>query len=201
MRLKLRLGLLAILLGLSLGGGLALHAGTQQLPPSISNATTLFDAIRPTLRRTNIPLRLPTYLPQDLRIEPGYEPPPIQAVFPEPPSHRGYEVILGYSQTCSGGNACRFGTVTGRLKPALSIESEYAGVRRYRGVKSKEPMQKVKLAHHIEGWFVPWTCGANCSDAKVVWDEYSYRYSVGIKLGDRASLVKMANSAIEAGNL
>jgi hypothetical protein len=200
MSLKLRLGLLAILLGLILGGGLALQAGTQPLPP-IPNAITLFDTIRPTLRRTHIPLRLPTYLPQDLQIEPGYEPPPIQAVLPELPSHQGYEVILGYSPTCSGGNACRFGTVAGRLKPAVSIESEYAGVRRDRGVKSPELMQKVKLVHHIEGWFIPWTCGASCSDAKVVWDEYSYRYSVGIKVGDRDSLVKMANSAIEAGDL
>jgi hypothetical protein len=136
-----------------------------------------------------------------LQIEPGYEPPPIQAVLPETPSHQGYEVILGYSPTCSGGNACRFGTVTGRLRPALSIESEYAGVHHDQSVKSQESMQKVKLAHHLEGWFIPWTCGASCSDAKVVWDEYSYRYSVGIKLGDRASLVKMANSAIEAGDL
>ncbi|MBD2121295.1 hypothetical protein [Trichocoleus sp. FACHB-262] len=200
MRLRFKLGLLAILLGCSLGGGLALQAFTQQIAPSISNASTLFDPVHPTLKRTQIPLRLPTYLPQDLQIEANYEPPPIQAVFPEQPSNRGYKIVLGYSPTCSGGNACRLGTVAGHLKPAQSIESEYAWVRRYPGVKFPEPMQKVKLANDIEGWFIPWTCAANCSDAKVVWDEYSYRYSMGIKVGDRAALVKMANSAIEAGD-
>src|SRR6476646_4921791 len=153
MRLRFRLGLLAILLGLSLGGGLALQASTPQVPPSISNAATVFAGICPTLKRTNIPLRLPTYIPEDLQIEPGYEPPLIQAAFPEQPSNQGYEVVLGYSPNCSGGNVCRFGTVTGRLKPTQAIESEYAWIHSYKGVKSKEPLQKVKLVNHITGWF------------------------------------------------
>lgn len=150
MKLRLKLGLIAILLGLSLGTGFALQAFTQQLPPSISNATTVFDQIRPTLKRTNIPLRLPTYIPEDLKTEPGYEPPPIQAALPEKPSSQRYEVILGCSPNCSGGNACRLGTVTGWLKPAQSIESEYAWVRSYPGIKSKEPMQKVKLSNTMK---------------------------------------------------
>ena len=62
-------------------------------------------------------------------------------------------------------------------------------------------MSRVGLSRGIQGWFIPWLCGANCNDAKVVWEEHIYRYSMGIKLGDRASLVKMANSAIEAGDL
>lgn len=200
MRLGLRLGLLGMLLGLSLGGGLALHASTPQVPPSIANATTVFDRIRPTLKRTNIPLRLPTYIPKDLKTEPGYEPPPLQAALPEKPSNQGYDVVLGYSPNCSGGNACRFGTVTGYLKPMQSITSEYDWIRNYQGVKSKEPFQQVKLINNIKGWFIPWTCGANCSDAKIVWEEYSYRYSVGVKVGEKASLIKMANSAIKAGD-
>lgn len=40
------------------------------------------------------------------------------------------------------------------------------------------------------------TCGANCSDATLTWRQQGVQYVVGLKAGDRTSLIKMANSAI-----
>lgn len=114
--------------------------------------------------------------------------------------NQGYQVTLGYTPDCSGGNACRLGTLSGGIKPRQSLEDTYAFMRdpNFKGRRSQEVMAPVNLSRGIQGWFIPWLCGANCNDAKVVWEENIYRYSMGIKLGDRASLVKMANSAIEA---
>jgi hypothetical protein len=178
-------------------GGFVLRGASQSVQPGIPNVTALFQPIRSRLENSPIPLRLPTYIPQ-LSSEPGYTPPPIHAVLDES-STKQYTIILGYSPDCTGGNACRLGTITGELKPSQSIEQQFAEFRHWSGEHhSEESMAPVQLSNGINGWFIPWVCGANCSDAQVVWDEYSYRYSVGIKVGDRASLERMANSAIEA---
>jgi len=90
------------------------------------------------------------------------------------------------------------------MKPSESIEKSFERTlseqsqSSFQEHRSTEPLSRVKLANGIDGWFLPWVCRHVCTDAQVVWDEYSYRYSVGVKLGDRASLIKMANSAIEA---
>ena len=180
--------------------GFFLRATSQPVQPGMSNPTALFQSVRSSLGRGQIPLRLPTYIPNQgaLPTESGYTPPPVYAVLDETSNDQGYTVILGYTPDCTGGNACRLGTVTGKLKPSQSIESEFADISQWEGHKSQEPMSPVRLSSGINGWFIPWVCGANCSDAQIVWDEYAYRYSVGIKVGDRASLERMANSAIEA---
>ncbi|WP_096608096.1 hypothetical protein [Calothrix sp. NIES-2100] len=92
-----------------------------------------------------------------------------------------YEILLGFSPDCTGGTACRLGIVTAEA------------------VTRKTPRltgKPVTLAKGIRGYFVDATCGANCSDSTLTWRERGVQYTVGIKAGDRASLIKMANSAI-----
>lgn len=190
------LSLLTLTLAVS---GVFLRTASGTLPPNLPNAAIIFQSLQATLERGQVPLRLPTYIPvsSGFPTEPGYEAPPVQAVLDESSNDQGYAVILGYSPDCTGGNACRLGSVTGKLKPSQSIEEEFAEIHQWHGHKSEEPMAPVRLSGDIDGWFIPWICGANCSDAQIVWDEYAYRYSVGIKTGERASLERMANSAIE----
>ena len=180
-------------------GGFVLRSTSQTVQPGIPDVAALFQPIRSRLENIQVPLRLPTYIPQ-LSSELGYTPPPIHAVIDESSTNQQqYTVILGYSPDCTGGNACRLGTITGELKPSQAIEQQFAEFRHLSSEHhSEEPMATVQLSSNINGWFIPWVCGATCSDAQVVWDEYAYRYSVGIKVGDRASLERMANSAIEA---
>ncbi|WP_158680618.1 hypothetical protein [Nostoc sp. 'Lobaria pulmonaria (5183) cyanobiont'] len=40
------------------------------------------------------------------------------------------------------------------------------------------------------------TCDANCSDATLIWRQQGVQSVVGLKAGERTSLVKMANSTI-----
>ncbi len=125
-------------------------------------------------QNTQIKILLPKYIPESDGQNPLY------AII-ETAKAKKYEILLGFSPDCSGGTACRLGVVTGEA------------------VTSKTPRltgKRVSLAKGITGYFVESTCGANCSDATLTWQQKGVQYVVGLKAGDRASLVKMANSAI-----
>jgi hypothetical protein len=204
MKLRFKLGVGIALLVVSLAmGNLTFRANPQTAQPSVLDAAVLFTTLRPTLEQGSVPLRLPTYIPANgQRLLPNPDAPSLQvyAVLDNVQPDQGYQITLGYTSDCSGGNACRLGTIAGAVKPHQSIQETYAFMRdpNFKGRRSQEVMAPVTLSKEIQGWFIPWICGANCNDAQVVWEENIYRYSVGIKVGDKASLVKMANSAIEA---
>ena len=173
--------------------------------PSIPNAATVFDSVLPQLQRqSKTPILLPTYIPASGQRQPAPANVPkltVYAALPQPQPKLGYDLVLGYTPDCTGGNACRLGSVKGIPKPVQSIEESYSSTKNpaLKRPGSQEMMGPVSLSKGIQGWFIPSTCGANCSDALVVWDDGGYRYSVGIKVGDKASLVRMANSAIDQG--
>ncbi|HEY9907062.1 MAG TPA: hypothetical protein V6D18_05570, partial [Thermosynechococcaceae cyanobacterium] len=100
--------------------------------PSLSNAATIFDSMRPQLQQRGIPTKLPTYIPVrgQTQLQAGATPPPVYANLTKPTSGlEGYDIVLGYTPDCAGGNACRLGTVSGEPKPQQSIEEVYASVR------------------------------------------------------------------------
>lgn len=125
-------------------------------------------------QKTKIRILLPKYIPESDGENPLY------AII-ETATAKKYELLLGFSPDCSGGTACRLGFVAGEA------------------VTRKTPPltgKPVSLAKRITGYFVESTCGANCSDATLTWRQKGVQYVVGLKAGDRASLVKIANSAI-----
>lgn len=123
---------------------------------------------------TRVPLRLPLTGWGD-----GYDDSTRVTVSDVTPDR--YELILGNSpaEDCDGGTWCRIGTVTGERRhgPTPLPHGRAVTVRgRYRGV------------------FTDATCGANCSDSKVTWDDGPYRYSVGLKAGRLDRVQRMAES-------
>ncbi|MEP0913740.1 hypothetical protein NDI45_22760 [Leptolyngbya sp. GB1-A1] len=171
----------------------------SQTTSPIANATTIFQPVLSQLGRAQVPLRLPTYIPSRGQRQSSESLPVYASV--DSVESGSYAVVLGYSKDCNGSNACRLGAVIGEVQPTKSAQDDYTeSDYLYPDGRSEEPVAQVTLANGITGTFLPWRCATNCTDAQVVWDENGYRYSVGIKLGDRDSLVKMANSAIENGS-
>jgi hypothetical protein len=178
------------------------------LQPAIPNPDKLYQPMQLDLQMTGIPLHLPTYIPAVVKIRSGNPQAnvttlklPVYAHLDEA-TPNGYTITIGYSKTCDGGNVCRLGTVVAQrlTNGTPPIDEQYAFMKPnfgFKGQRSPEPMISVNLAQGIQGYFIPWICGATCNDAKVVWDQQGYRYSVGIKVGDQAELMAMANSAIE----
>ncbi|MEB3308856.1 MAG: hypothetical protein VKJ02_01335 [Snowella sp.] len=141
---------------------------------SVNKVSKIFQPIIPSLKaKTRVPLRLPSYIPD------ADDSLPLYAVI-ETANSSSYSLILGYTPDCGGGNACRLGSLSGEF------------------IKKKQPLtgKRVKLMHNRTGYFTEATCGANCSDSTLTWQEGNYRYTVGIKVGDIQSLTKMANSTV-----
>lgn len=163
------------------------QAASQPIPQQVLSST-----ISKLKAKTRVPLKLPTQIPQE-----EY---PLYITVNTATSDQ-YELTIGTDSDCSGGNYCRYGTISGRkITPSTpSVEEEYAFLNdpTYQpSVRSKEKMGKIALANGTEGYFIPYVCGASCDDSKVIWEQGGYRYLVGIKAGDKKSVVEMANSAI-----
>ena len=142
---------------------------------SKTSSYPVFKSILPKLKqKTQIKILLPKFIPESDGENPIY------AII-EAATQKKYEILLGFSPNCTGGTACRLGIV--------SAEAVTRKTPRLTG-------KPVSLAKGITGYFVDFTCGANCSDATLTWRQQGVQYIVGIKAGDRTSLVKMANSAI-----
>ncbi len=158
----------------------SVNSPSQQIAKNLvksanSQPNAVFKPILAKLKqKTRIPIILPKFIPGVERENPLY------AII-ENATPKKYEILLGFSPDCSGGTACRFGIVTAEA------------------VTNKTPPltgKKVSLARGITGYFVDFSCGANCSDATLTWRQKGGQYAIGLKAGDRTSLVKMANSAI-----
>lgn len=125
------------------------------------------------IKETRVPVKLPTYLATEKQSQPIY------AVIQIAEKDR-YEILLGFTDDCEGGNACRWGSVTGS-EGETQFNSGY---------------KIVKLKNNIKGYFKDTTCGAVCSDSKLYWVQNTFTYSVGIKAAKTSTLIKVANSAI-----
>ncbi len=157
----------------------AIPSVPQNLPVSQAPIPNpVFEPILPQIKQeTQIPILLPDYIFGSDGATPVYA--TIETVTPSQ-----YSLILGFTPDCTGGTACRLGTVSGEELSPNSPDLEG---------------QAVPLDDGITGYFIDAVCGANCSDSTMTWDQDGTRYQMGIKAGKPEDLVKMANSAIASG--
>ncbi len=73
----------------------------------------------------------------------------------------------------------------------LSIMPSFESLRREAGA--------VTLINGLRGYYLPPACGANCQAAygSITWDQDGYRYSIGIKTGQKAEMLELVNATIE----
>lgn len=143
--------------------------------PKQSAPNPIFQPILSDLEnKTKIAVSVPKYIPE------SNEPNPIYALV-EKITPSTYQILLAFTEDCTGGTACRLGSISGEA------------------ISSKNPVlngEKVFLASNITGYFTDAMCGANCSDSTLVWEQNDVRYTVALKAGKLETLVKIANSAI-----
>ena len=163
---------------------------TSSIQPSITSSVVpiakspkpnpIFRTIFPSLKyQTKIPILLPEYVPET-------ETPNQVFAILEKSTPKHYQIMLAFAEDCRGGNACRMGSISGEegIPKTTSIEPEI-----------------VNLSENIKAYFIPSKCGANCSDATLIWSQGEYFYTVAIKAGNKDTLIKIANSAIANGSL
>jgi|SRR5215469_1885062 len=157
-------------------GVFATVANVQGMVSKTQTPPLIFGSIETKIRRQSaVPLRLPTYLPYLDEKNPIYA-----SIGSVNKSH--YRIILGYGRDCEGGPACLYAELEGSSTPLR----EYAG----------ETMVPISLQGGIKGYFINFTCGANCSESYIGWTEGGFHYFIGMKAEKKEMLIKIANSAI-----
>lgn len=122
-----------------------------------------------------LPSELPTALERPLYASGGGRP-------------DGYDISLAFTPGCGGANACTAG---------------FFGAER--GGTIAEELEAVELGGGVAGRYKPLTCGASCSAPSIEWAAGGVLYTIQLKLNygdeakDKAALVALAASAIEAG--
>ncbi len=137
----------------------------------------VFKSVRPLLSKVSIPLRLPSTFPNGKM--------PIYAdVNPDNTGTYSYLIDIGYSKGCDGGGACRLAEVTGGPVIDMPTIFDYPHGRH------------ITLHGGVAALYFPYTCGANCGDAVVVWQDQGVVYTVGLKAGSQREVTALANSAL-----
>jgi hypothetical protein len=96
-----------------------------------------------------------------------------------------YFLDLAAAKPCHGANACFLASFSGQ-----------------RGGKPQFK-KTVSLVHGITGYFRGISCGASCAPAFIQWKEGNVLYEIenkGVGKHEKASMVKLANSAIKGGD-
>jgi hypothetical protein len=93
---------------------------------------------------------------------------------------RGYDIQLAYARNCFDATACFLAEFWGNpgkiyLRTRVALALGIAGA--YRGI----------------------SCGASCAPATIQWKESGVLYTVQWRAGTKATMIALADSAIEAG--
>jgi hypothetical protein len=126
-------------------------------------------------------------LPPDFPVAEGLPPVQPYVITAEPDE---YEISLDFGPECQGAGACHYGSLAGKKVAS----NEPVSTRNF--MFEAERAQKVMLANGIEGYFIEAFCGANCDDAKLFWIYNDFQYMIGLKGGQQAAVIDLANAAI-----
>lgn len=104
-----------------------------------------------------------------------------------------YDICFnGAIEFCAG--VSNFGSVSGYMLQSDTL-NQVKNILNYDPDWGPE-ITKVELAKGIVGWYMPFTCGANCNEAKVIWPMEGYLYKVGYEAAPKDFMIELANSAI-----
>lgn len=151
------------------------HTAQHVKHSTAQGPSPVFRRVEPIIRRdSRVPPRLPGFIPFADTNNPIY-------AIAESIDSSSYNIMLAWAANCAGGNWCLYGSVEGRNSPFEPVDGKKAPVMLREGIK----------AELIEG-----TCYAFCSQTYIRWSEGGFYYSIGMKAGRKAILIRAANSAI-----
>jgi hypothetical protein len=180
-----------LLSGLLLLCGCAGAVAQEPLIPGAKTVLPIFqNSVKQLQGQTQIPIVLPTEIPHSAIIYAHLD----------SSDSSSYLISLNNTADCQGETYCSFGNVYAQrvYQDTPSIQSELADSSdSHPTSKSPETAGEVQLAHGITGFFSPYACYAYCTTSDLLWEQNGVRYSVSLRLGSKAALVAMANSAIE----
>jgi hypothetical protein len=149
------------------------------------------DLIQSLQQGTQLPLRLPSFLPTHGGWEQGESIPYFLNLATSQPS--SYSFYLDLRDNCNGATACNQGEIR-----AKQVEPTMPSLEQDQWVDSYEQgdLITVELAQEIQAIFAPSVCQVYCNYARMIFDFDGVRYFVGLQVGEKEQLEKTANSII-----
>ena len=135
-------------------------------------------------RITDIPIYLPSQLPMEQEVYLAIE-----------ATASSYQVDFNYTPDCRG-TPCYFGAILAEQGGQLSPNPFTDKAPRDLG-GTRETFESTQLSDGTEAQYIN-GCGAYCT-AVLEWQSEGTLYQVTVKNGSKATLLEIANSAIEAG--
>lgn len=139
-------------------------------------AVPVSEILRKLKGKTQVPIFIPSSIPvaQKLYYQTQAKP-------------DSYTISLEFTPDCRGTGACTLGEI--RAQKGGEFSTRIEGVTK--------TLKNLQLAGGIKGVFHN-GCGAYCT-ATIEWKNRGFMYTVAIRNGSEADLIKIANSAIVAG--
>ncbi len=147
----------------------------QQLAQA-SNSVPVNEILPKLKGKTQVPIFIPSSISASQKL-----------YYQSTPKADSYTISMDYTADCRGAGACSFGEI--RAQKGGDFSTKMEGVTK--------TLKNVQLAGGVKGVFHN-GCGAYCT-ANVEWKAQGVLYTVAIKNGKEADLIKIANSAIQAG--
>lgn len=183
---------------------LAVLCSSLWVLPSVAGAVPVrqvpidYSRMTAALKASGIPLHLPTKVVYAL-------PPGLKRAFygtkGGPNQDGGYDIYIGHPDCPAAALSCTIAitSATPLQQTQGSIEQEFPPldpeIRSHLSRVSPDSRCWVTLSNGQSVFFNPWVLGASMGFAQVIWDENGYRYTIGLKGGDRAWLLQMADTA------
>ena len=150
----------------------------------ISSSDQVFSKIVPALiRKTSVPLRIPTYLP-------GLGNGDFHAII-NSADEAGYIIVLGATPDCEGQHVCSYGALIGTAHPLRDLD--FYNVSRAKSLR-------VHLHQGVIGDFYATTCAAYCDDSLMVWTEGKYHYIIGLKAESKSNMIRAQTQRLTRRN-
>ncbi len=153
--------------------------GRAQQAPTFSGATALAQVRKKIKDGSQVPLRLPSYVPN--ANDPDH---PVFLTL-QKLSPKDYLLLLAFDKDCQGQHVCEVGTMQGSSEP---LQHDY-----------NTTPQPVLLKNGSHANYVSFQCGSYCGDGELWWSEGRWNYSIRMKAGNLKELLQLANSAIATG--
>jgi hypothetical protein len=155
---------------------LALQVPESQLIARTDTAVPVRDILAKLKGKTQVPILIPSSIPVSEKL-----------YYQTQAKADSYTISLEFTPDCRGTGACTLGEF--RAQKGGEFSTKIEGVTK--------TLKNVQLAGGVKGVFHN-GCGAYCT-ANLEWKDRGFMYTVAIRNGLEADLIKIANSAIQAG--
>ncbi len=174
---------IAAIILISSGPAITLAQSTSKMEKSNKLIPNLKQSIKTTQTKINLPIIFPRKIPADPQIKPYY-------AFIEM-TENSYIIYVDSSKTCQGTHICNIGSIQVNKNGKIGT---------YYDINKNKLTVRVKLKHHVIGFFTPSHAMGDFWPAIIQWQKSKTVYTISWNMKqaqEKTALIHMANEMIK----